>query len=429
MVVHVNKVYESVTGWQGWDEAEAAADAPLVAEGFQAAAAAPATCPPGATNGFPVSLGFEPNEQLYDQVLDDILIDIQYGRAAVPPSWSTAIEGALKVEFGGTNETTLLYKSQRHKYTLNMIQIARATHNSWLLKNRAENTEDIIFYFERTGEGTPTEYIFIVIPIIKSSAYTAPIPFLQALHNSSMQGPFSIRDCFPAKDTLFLRYSTCLTASSGGTKTGDVFVSSVGLPVNTATMQSIWAAAKSIRGTLQENRFPVVAPPTNLLSSLIFNTTTSTFSSDASMDTAFTKKVTSSRDVVEVTANIPRTSSQLIRADQTGSYKCLPFNPDNEVKDGNIKVDLDSGLVVNDVGEPLSDVLEARAKVIAGAKGRLEEAPGNWEKWLTTGFAVLFFLIAGALLIWLSYTIYKSMTGAPAAAPTSVPTAEGLSGV
>jgi hypothetical protein len=428
MVVHINKAYE--TSWKGWDEydeAAAAADAPAT-EGFQAPpAASSSSCPAGATTGFPVGLQFEPSSRLYDQVLDDLLIDIKYVRSANPPSWSTSPEAPLTIDFGSRDEKALYYKSQRHEYTLHMIQIAQATHNRWLLENKAENTEDIIFYFKRSTSDNPIEYIFIVIPIIKSSAYTGSNSFLQGLYDRSRQPPFTIRDCFPEKDTTFLRYSTCLAANSGGTTTVDVLVSSVGLRVNAATMQSVWDSAKRVRESLQANTFPPLAPPTGLLSSQRFETTTATFVSDASMDTAFTRKVTSSKDVVEVAASRGFTASQVIRKDETGSYKCLPFNPDNEVKDDKIQVDLDSGLVVNDVGEPLSQVLEARAKMIAQEKGSLESKPGVWEKGLATTFAVIFFLIASALLVWLVYTIYKTITGPPAGAAAPQPAASGAS--
>jgi hypothetical protein len=108
----------------------------------------------------------------------------------------------------------------------------------------------------------------------------------------------------------------------------------------------------------------------------------------------------------------------VIRADQTGSYKCLPFNPDSEVKDDKIRVDLETGLVVNDVGEPLSNVLEARAKIIAQEKGPLELKPGNWEKYMTYALAGIFAVFATALMIYLVIVIFRG-GGTTAAAPAA----------
>jgi hypothetical protein len=434
MVVHINKAYE--TSWKGWaeyDDAAAAADAPAT-EGFQAADGPPATaeCGDNATTGFPVNLGFAPTIQLYEQVHDPLQMDIQYGSSSNPPRWSTAVDGPLSISFTEVTPSTILYGSSQYRFTLDMIQIAQSTHNNWLLSNKTQNKEDIIFCFKRAdSNNSGIEYIFIVVPIIKSTAYTLPNRFLQGIYTPNSQGPFSIRDCFPADNTLFLQYSTCLPATAGGTRNVHVFVSSVGLAVNEGTMRAVFNSALGKRACIdmQNSSFCPVSPPFNVQSTITFNRGTGTFTNDTNIGTGFTRKVRSSRGVVKRESSVYSTASQVIRKDQTGSYKCLPFNPDNEVKDDKIQVDLDSGLVVNEVGEPLSQVLEARAKMIAQEKGSLESKPGVWEKGLATTFAVIFFLIATALLVWLVYTIYKSMTGPPAgAAAAPQPGASGPQG-
>jgi hypothetical protein len=306
-----------------------------------------------------------------------------------------------------------------------MIQIAQSTHNNWLLSNKTQNKEDIIFYFKRAdSNNSGIEYIFIVVPIIKSAAYTLPNRFLQGIYMPNSQGPFSIRDCFPADNTLFLQYSTCLPATAGGTRNVHVFVSSVGLAVNEGTMRAVFNSALGKRPCIdmQNSSFCPVSPPFNVQSTITFNSGTGTFTNDTNIGTGFTRKVRSSRGVVKLESSVYSTSSQVIRADQTGSYKCLPFNPDSEVKDGNIRVDLESGLVVNEVGEPLSQVLEARAKIIAQEKGPLEIKPGTWEKYMTYALATIFAVFAAALMIYLVIVVFRSsrspagVAGVPAAA-------------
>jgi hypothetical protein len=385
MVMNTKKAYES--SWKGWEEYD---PTPPLKEGFQSPSA---ECP-AESNTFPLQLGFAPTENVYEQVLDDLFIDIQYGQSANPPEIAA---GSISV--GEINETTLLYKAQQLKYTLDSIQIINASHSTWLLKNGDQNKKDILLYFKR-GDGITggPKYIAFVIPILSSTTYTNQNKLLQSLTNKSLQGPFLIRDCFPEKNTLFLRYSSCLQTTAGGQNTMDVFVSSIGLPLKEEIANAL--VPKSI-----------TAPEGTLLDG-----------TPSVTEDNFPLKITSSRDVVEVAKSTSfKTSSQVIRADSTSAYKCLPFDPDGEVTDGKIRVDLDSGLIVNAEGQALTDVLEARAKVREEDKGRLEAiAPGNWEKGITITLAVIFCIIAIGLFVALAYTFIKGggsvATGAAAAA-------------
>lgn len=416
----LKKAYES--SWSGWSPTSETSEAKITPfkEGFQNVETR-TTCPTGSTTGFPVSLGFTPTEMLYESVIDDVFIDIQYGKSANPPAWSTSTSEPLNVKFGDdTNITTLIYKDAQFKYELKSIQISVATHNSWLLRNGSENKADILLFFSKTAAGGAVDYIIFVIPILQSTAYTNQNKFLQGIYQKSLQGPFTVRDCFPEKNALFLRYGTCLQTSTGITKNVDVFVSSKGLPVNETTMIGIFnnavetAKNACINGNAQDpnknGQFCPPQPPPNTLSGTAFNSMTATFiSKDVGGD--FLSKVSASRNIVEVPASISRTE-KVIRADQTSAYKCLPFDPDRDVTDGKIRVDLESGLIVDAEGVALSDVQAQRNKIKEADKGvLLTVAPGAWEKALTTMLAVIFVILSIGLLGVLIYTGFKAFSG------------------
>lgn len=378
------KAYES--DWKGWAEGGAES----LQEGFQVPTTTTGTavCPTGSIT-FPLRLAFTGiTYTTYEDVVDDIIIDIQYGSYANPPTYQNGIINVGE----DTSRTSLLYTLNKFKYNLTDMRIAAVSHNSWLLNNKEQNRADIVLYFtkESTNLGGP-DYIGFIIPIIQSTTYTGSNKFLQGLYNKNLQGPFTVRDCFPEKDTLFLRYSACLVGTGGAPKRMDVFVSSVGLPVSDSIMTSIKGNATV---------FPQITQPEG---------TVGLGTEISSAGTDFQNKISASRYIVEVAkSGTYKTPSQVVRADQTNAYKCLPFDPDGEITDGKIRVDLDSGLIVNAEGEALSNVLEARGKVRAEDKGKLEGvAPGNWEKGITITLAVIFCILAIGLFGMMFYIFFK----------------------
>ena len=100
--------------------------------------------------------------------------------------------------------------------------------------------------------------------------------------------------------------------------------------------------------------------------------------------------------------------TKLVREDSLDSYQCVPLDPDKNIQDGKIKVDLETG-------EVLSDVVAERAAVRAAdsVKGSME--PGRLEKYMGSAIGVVLAVILFSLIIYMAYSWFSGRSQAAAA--------------
>jgi hypothetical protein len=105
-----------------------------------------------------------------------------------------------------------------------------------------------------------------------------------------------------------------------------------------------------------------------------------------------------------------------VREDGLDSYKCVPLDPDKNIQDGKIKVDLETG-------EVLSDVVAERAAVRAAdsVKGSME--PGRLEKYMGSAVGIILAVVFFSLILYMGWSWLRSATGYAALDGMVVPAA------
>jgi hypothetical protein len=109
-------------------------------------------------------------------------------------------------------------------------------------------------------------------------------------------------------------------------------------------------------------------------------------------------------------------ASKLIREDDLDAYQCVPLDPDRNIQDGKIKVDLETG-------EVLSDVIAEREAVRAAdsTKGSME--PGRLEKYMGTAIGIVLAVIFFSLILYFIWNWIRHATGYTALDGIAVPAA------
>jgi hypothetical protein len=165
---------------------------------------------------------------------------MQWGTRTTPPVFlKQATSGGTIDEKDGS--TTLRYNT--NTYNLISVQIAKATHTSWLVptKSQPDNKEDLIFIF--TSSAADPRILMIVVPIIRTGrARTDPL-YLTALGATTEadagKGPFSLEDCLPLRD--YIKYTSCLNGYSTDAPTANavMYVDVSGISVSPTLMDGI----------------------------------------------------------------------------------------------------------------------------------------------------------------------------------------------
>ena len=309
-----------------------------------------------AITSFPLRLGVTPSDILYDSVDEPISMDFQWSTRTtspqfLPPSiqWGSGQIDEVSTMSGGSgnsNTSTLRYNGTT--YQLYSVQIAGASHTSWLNPPTLipKNTEDIIITFYNGGTSIPINYITVVIPILRTGAASSDPPYLTALSSTSgVPGSYIISSCLPKasdgtvnKKTLFAYYVTCLDGYTQH-KTPEnmfVFVAVGGLPVSNNLMSTLGTKV-SASGAFPPVTLPFITHFAN------YNTVI--------RNAEFTQYIMSTRHLMDFAGmvNIYKDLTLNERTDPTSAYKCVPLDPDNDIVDGNLKIDLDNGQILTDV--------------------------------------------------------------------------------
>ena len=396
-----------------------------------------------AITNFPLGLGNIPGlKTLYDSVEEPISIYLSLATSSIAPQFIDNTTGMIynnSVTSGqipdSPTQSTVRYNNT--SYSLYSVQITVSTHTSWIIPTPAENInkEDLIITFYTNNQTATNKYIIIVIPLLRKGTRNDP-QYLTGLNNPTSSGEFKLSDCLPAKRSQFILYSSCIDGYTQHKNPINVyiFVSVVGKEVTPDLMNRLssnnmrfkapflpfMSTTSILKTILQNSDFTSYVQSTTHL--LDYEYTSSAYGSRVS-DTR--PDNTSSRYSSRVSdTRTDNTNSRVsdTRSDNTSSYQCVPLDPDNDIVDGKMEIDLTNGTV-------LTNVLAERDAVRA-ASGPVEKTEEQKKKigermghitGIIFGSLVVFgaIYILGKKLGWMSPRVPDPAAAAAAAATTA----------
>lgn len=354
----------------------------------------PQKCAPTSISSFPLTLGFNPiTDTRYESVMEPLTMDFQWAPRTTPPLFVTPKVTATtdEVGAGNTNISTLRYMN--NTYRVASVQIIKSSHKAWILpvSAQAQNMEDVSIVFSSTDASISYPHITFVIPIIRSNSGINP-SYLVGLSDPNSNGPFSLQSCFPANPrALFAYYATCLAGYSGNSATQNmyVFVATSGIQVSSTLMSKI----SGLTGT---GSFGTYSPPfMSRLSSL-----TKTIS-----DSDFSKYVMTTNQLLNYAGfsqMYPSIETNL-RQDDASAYQCVPIDPDSDIHDGKLQVDIKTG-------EVLTDVMAKRAALRASHDVAASTGPSRMNTYLGSAVGILLIIVFSISFLYGIYRVVIIMT-------------------
>jgi hypothetical protein len=349
------------------------------------------TCPPTSIQTFPNVLNLpSQNIEFYtkESTYEPTQIEFQWAEQRTPSQFVDSLKGILAMPTGPSN--TLRYKNAT--YSLTKLQVTDPTHTSWILPVAAqsENQEDMIFTFTaQPGPSGPVspEQIIIVVPILRSTTLLTTDPnffkMMGPLGSYDFSKPASLSEFFPASNTatvlantIHLYYPIC---SSG--KNILVIVQPFGLRVSNTVMNLVKQALNSVSG-----KFGPYEPIDG-----------TTFPSSAGViDEERMKSLVKYGYRIGERVETQAPPTLVTKIQPADAFKCVPFDPETQLKDGKIVVDATTG-------EPISQIEADRAdaKKEAEAPANSLLAAESFVKVATIGLGAFFAVMAVLILIYL----------------------------
>jgi hypothetical protein len=375
-------------------------------------------CDTGSIKGFPLTVtGPRPTADNYKNSTDTLegLIDFQWqvlvSGLNVTPETSKSSTGSIIIQKNdtGSTESTVFYNTLR--YTLENVQITTSQHSSWLISPPAASgsgscTEDLVILLKGRPPTSGTDvYMIFVLPILNGGQKDPD--YLKNIGGTTSGG--GIDSCFSAiPDATFATYVTCFDGYSTHAHTQNikVFVSTVGMPVTTATMNKIKSDFPSVgRMELPEVvRLSLPAAPA-------VSGQAPTLEAGSTLTTAdFVNKITTTTFSKRM-SNVA--SADNVRHDPTNAYKCVELNPDSLDANGNLQVNLVTGDLNSST---LQDILLER-QVLKEMVAPGEATPGTLYN--STAREVAAFLLAFIIVTTVFVGVYSVISADTSAGTTA----------
>ena len=350
-------------------------------------------CPSMAITGFPLSITGTITQDDYDSVNEPVTCSFSWATRSTQPTFmadkNLLDEGTNSVGgfFSGSSTTnTVVFDNTT--YNLYSVQLAstasKGTHNDWLLANKASNKEDVIFTFQSTFSKSTYQYFMLVIPIIRTGT-TAPsyINSLIATSGTMPPNPVSLKDLLPLDNrSQFAYYSTCLEGYSDLANSSDivVFVSLSGINVAESTMSVMSSRIKAIEVPFQTG-----------LKAIKTSITT----------TELPKYVATTTWLLNPGGFKGRNPKAVaIRKDDLSKYKCTQLNPERDVQNGQLQIDLSTGNLLSDIMQERRDLIEDATGVSQTAK-ILTDDDKKYSQSVTNALGIMMGIIFSLIIIFL----------------------------
>ena len=338
---------------------------------------------------FPIVNSVAVTPSLNASIYEEFPLDIQWGPKATEPTFqhtgAYANLGFLEYMTNFTLTTTLRFNG--NTFTLISVQLCEPQHRSLLEQNKQRDCSGEIVMGFKSQTAISENYVFLCVPILARSTTTVS-PYLEALRVGQLSGkPTSLLAVLP-KDKHFISYSTCLERieeKGSSSKQARVIVFTEGLAYPASNFRDI--VTLIARPYVEKPTLPAIQLPDNLkdkTQAFLFQITTET----------------DYKSLLRYNQYFPsgQPDSARFRTDSLNSYKCVPLEPSQNVKNGKIIVDTDNG-------ELLSQVLKETDIASGSPKGRI--TPAMVEKVIAICVALV--LIAFVFLI-LAYIVTNIVT-------------------
>lgn len=336
------------------------------------------SCPATGIKDFPIQNNVTITQTLNESIYEAPSLEIQWAQRGTVPTFqqNSLTEGMLNP---GGQTTTLRLRG--NSYTLKLVKLAEQQHKS-LLSDADKNLclGEIIMIFESVAALTE-KFAFLCVPILNKQT-TILSPYLESIRQDHLPGkPISLNNLMPASKK-YTSYTTCLHQVSAG-KTNPVqaavLVFTEGLPYPQNQLREVLRKMKDfiVKPGQLAPRYLTTPPPLGpLFDGLLAKTGTQSFLITTETDY---------RNFLRTSKLAPINNSGGRRVDSTDSYKCVPLNPDETVKNNRIVIDTDKGV-------PLSQVLKEKRDEAGEAK----ITPGMVERMIAIllGTAIGIFILS-----------------------------------
>ena len=369
------------------------------------------SCPTTGNYSFPIQLGFTPTSSTYGDSADVYTIEIDLASQVTPPS----IGSVDKCLLNQNTSTPSKAQFNGHSYSLKSIQITPPSHTSWIVSSdaRSANVADMLLTFTADDPSASIQHIFSVIPFLASTSIrkeTDPA-YLRALGSADVAGPYTLQDCLPSAQS-FAAYTTCLNPNSVKAVT---LVFYQGKKVSADTLNKILMADDQggpVFGTQVDTRDSLTQ---KALSHCMMNSIPVIMPEGITV--SGNKTVMNSDNFAQRVRVSKLGAATGQRVDNTSAYKCVPLDPDRDVKDGKIYINTATGEV-----QPMNEILAARQAIRTSATANHGLDPGVLEQYIAIflavllaclflgGLGILFLTWTGNISLWLALPLWVQQT-------------------
>lgn len=340
---------------------------------------------------FPVENSVPVTPSLNASIYEETTLDIQWGPKATEPKFirdgTYANLGFLEYMDSGASTTTL--RLNGNSFSFLSLQLCIPQHKGFLSADKQRDCSGELVMGFKAQNSIAESYLFLCIPIL-TRATTTLSPYLEALRQGRLDGkPISMLSLLPT-DYHYISYSTCLQRTESAKTVSKqtrvlVFTEGLSYPANRFLEIARLINTSQVSGRVV---LPMIQLP-DLLQDRRGGNSLSTISSE-----------TEYKSLLRYSQYYPKGTpdSSRYREDNLNAYKCVPLEPSQNIKDGKIVVDTETG-------ELLSKVLEDKEEPGVPSKSKL--TPALIEKVIAICIALV--LIAFIFLI-LAYIVANLTT-------------------
>ena len=346
------------------------------------------SCPATGIRDFPIQNNVTVTETLNESIYEEPSIEVQWAKRGTVPAFHAQNFFNEGIYNSGGQSTSLRFRGT--SYTLQFVKLCKALHSGFLsaeLKPLAIG--EIVMGFVSPTALTE-KYLFMSIPILNKSHSSLPAYF-ESIRQDKLPGrPIGLDELLPfAKQ--YTSYTTCLQqVTSGNSKAvqATVLIFRKGLLYPKGFLDEI-VMKINIPGPNGRIVHSILPPDLGSLpDGLMAKTNTTSFL--ITTDTEY-KSYLRSSELLESSKSTPGGR----RVDSTDSYKCVPLNPDETVKNNRLVIDTDKGV-------PLSQVLKEKRD----EQGEAKITPGMVERMI----AILLGTAAGIFILSVLAYLFSRVT-------------------
>ncbi len=333
------------------------------------------SCPATGIKDFPIQNNATITPTLNESIFEPSTLEVQWATRGTVPAFQ---QNYLTEGIYNSGEQTTTLRLRGNSYTLKIVKLADPQHKSLLPDtDKSLCLGEIVMVFESAAALTE-KFVFLCIPIL-NKASTSLSPYLESIRLDRLPGrPISLSDLLP-NSKKYISYATCLhqvISNKTNPVQAAVLVFTGGLSYPEAQFKDVLKKTKIAAqlGPL----FDGLMPKTNAALFLIAT------EADYKNYLRYSELTTTSSNT---------TGGK--RIDSTDSYKCVPLNPDETVKNNRLVIDTDKGV-------PLSQVLKDKKD----EQGEAKITPGMVERMI----AVVLGTAAGIFILSIFAYIFSLVT-------------------